>query len=149
MAHRCLKSAKLLVLRQLVFFLGQSYLIYCLRSKKTLLVQSSVGEYNTLFFESANTRKSRSLTVVIKKKIELKIFCYGNNDDCSHSKTAVFQGKSVINRCASCRFPTRYNLKFSADMPNKFGFFRKETSCGNFLLTMPIFERLDSTSSIE
>lgn len=67
MAHRCLKSAKLLVLRQLVFFLGQSYLIYCLRSKKTLLVQSSVGEYNTLFFESANTRKSRSLTVVIKK----------------------------------------------------------------------------------
>lgn len=149
MAHRCLKSAKLLVLRQLVFFLGQSYLIYCLRSKKTLLVQSSVGEYNTLFFESANTRKSRSLTVVIKKKIELKIFCYGNNDDCSHSKTAVFQGKSVINRCASCRFPTRYNLKFSADMPNKFGFLRKETSSGNFLLTMPIFERLDSTSSIE
>ena len=73
MAHRCLKSAKLLVLRQLVFFLGQSYLIYCLRSKKTLLVQSSVGEYNTLFFESANTRKWRSLTVVIKK-IELKIF---------------------------------------------------------------------------
>ena len=148
MAHRCLKSAKLLVLRQLVFFLGQSYLIYCLRSKKTLLVQSSVGEYNTLFFESANTRKSRSLTVVIKKKIELKIFCYGNNDDCSHSKTAVFQGKSVINRCASCRFPTRYNLKFS-DMPNKFGFLRKETNSGNFLLTMPIFVRLDSTSSIE
>ena len=67
MAHRCLKSTKLLVLRQLVFFLGQSYLIYCLRSKKTLLVQSSVGEYNTLFFESANTRKWRSLTVVIKK----------------------------------------------------------------------------------
>ena len=149
MAHRCLKSAKLLVLRQLVFFLGQSYLIYCLRSKKTLLVQSSVGEYNTLFFESANTRKSRSLTVVIKKKIELKIFCYGNNDDCSHSKTAVFQGKSVINRCASCRFPTRYNLKFSADMPNKFGFLRKETNSGNFLLTMPISVRLDSTSSIE
>lgn len=148
MAHRCLKSAKLLVLRQLVFFLGQSYLIYCLRSKKTLLVQSSVGEYNTLFFESANTRKWRSLTVVIKK-IELKIFCYGNDDDCSHLKTAVLQGKSVINRCASCRFPTRYNLKFSADMPNKFGFLRKETSSGNFLLAMPIFERLDSTSSIE
>ena len=148
MAHRCLKSAKLLVLRQLVFFLGQSYLIYCLRSKKTLLVQSSVGEYNTLFFESANTRNWRSLTVVIKK-IELNIFCYGNNDDCSHLKTAVFQGKSVINRCASCRFPTRYNLKFSADMPNKFGFLRKETSSGNFLLAMPIFERLDLTSSIE
>lgn len=149
MAHRCLKSAKLLVLRQLVFSLGQSYLIYCLRSKKTLLVQSTVGEYNTLFFESANTRKSRSLTVVIKKKIGLKIFCYGNNDDCSHSKTAVFQGKSVINRCASCRFPTRNNLKFSADMPNKFGFLRKETNSRNFLLTMPIFVRLDSTSSIE
>ena len=74
MAHRCLKSAKLLVLRQLVFFLGQSYLIYCLRSKKTLLVQSSVGEYNTLFFESANTRKSRSLTVVIKKKSSWRYF---------------------------------------------------------------------------
>ena len=74
MAHRCLKSAKLLVLRQLVFFLGQSYLIYCLRSKKTLLVQSSVGEYNTLFFESANTWKSRSLTVVIKKKSSWRYF---------------------------------------------------------------------------
>ena len=43
------------------FFLGKSYLIYCLGSKKTLLAHSSVGEYNILLFESAKSRKSRAL----------------------------------------------------------------------------------------
>ena len=96
MAHRCLKSAKLLVLRQLVFFLGQSYLIYCLRSKKTLLVQSSIGEYNTLFFESANTRKSRSLTVVIKKKSSWRYFAMEITMTVLIKKLLYFQEKVLL-----------------------------------------------------
>ena len=43
------------------FLFGKSYLIYCLGSNKTLLAHFSVGEYNTLFFKSVNTRKSRPL----------------------------------------------------------------------------------------